>query len=365
MQREFRLRSIELYNMFNYRGRHVIDFTAERPGNIFLFNIQNGGGKTSLFLSIKWGFYGSDSGIVYEKDGIRLSNKDFMNQDERSEGRFHVKISFTYDGRYMELRRECPDFNSDKTELTLKVDGEMERGAVAKAHVSQIVPSDYGDFFMFNGEVLQEIANNQKDTRKTDGVLKLLGLKQLNDLRDVLVTIQRSMTEDFKRISGADNQFEKYVQDLNNMTGKQDRLTARLASLRKDKERVQKEIWVLEEDRRRYNDVEGTLRSIDALNSQRRVVVQQRNEAVEYISGHSSNAFVLFLDEEIDALVEKLTERKRPLSQENRWKPPESDKYLELQQDVLEKHLEECPVCRRAVTSEVMSILERRLDKLR
>ena len=358
MQKEFRLQSIELYNMFNYRGRHVINFTADRPGNIFLFNIQNGGGKTSLFLSIKWGFYGSESGIVYEKDGIRLSNKDFMNQDERSEGRFYVKISFVYDGKYMELRRECSDFNSDKTELTLKVDGVMERDAVAKVHVSQIIPPDYGDFFMFNGEVLQEIANNQRDTRKTEGVLKLLGLKQLNDLRDILASIQRSMTEDFKRTSGADSQFEKYVQDLNRMTDKHDRLTSKLESLRKEKERVQNEILTLEESRRRYNDIEGTLRSIDDLDAQKRVLERQKRDAVEYISGHSSNAFVLFLDEEIDALMEKLKERKRPLSQENRWKPPDSDKYLGLQQEMLEKHLEECPVCRQAVTPDVMHILE-------
>ena len=167
MPKEFRLSKIELYNIFNYRGKHTIDFSTERPGNIFLFNIQNGGGKTSLFLAIKWGFYGRDSGIEYIKDGVKLTNREFMNTDEQEEGRFHVKIAFTYDGREMELRRECPDYNSDDTMLTLKVDGIVERDQVARSHIAKIIPPDYGDFFMFNGEVLEEIANNQRDVTKS------------------------------------------------------------------------------------------------------------------------------------------------------------------------------------------------------
>lgn len=363
MQKEFRLQSIELYNMFNYRGRHVIDFTADRPGNIYLFNIQNGGGKTSLFLSIKWGFYGSDSGIVYEKDGIKLTNKDFMNQDERSEGHFHVRITFEYDGKSMQLRRECPDFNSNETKLTLKVDGMMEHDSVAKNHLSQIIPPDYGDFFMFNGEVLQEIANNQRDARKTDGVLKLLGLKQLNDLRDILASIQRGMTSELSKTSGADSQFRKYVDELNRLTEKQDRISAKLNGLKEEKKDTQNEIWSLEEERRRYNDVEGTIKSINELKKKYRDVERQRDNALSYICDHSIDAFVLFLTDEIDDLMARLVERKRPLQQENRWKPSESGKYLDLQQEILTEHLEKCPVCSGLITPEIKQIIEESIGK--
>lgn len=68
--REFKLCRISLTNIFNYRDDiiHRIDFTTDRTGNIFLFDIKNGGGKTSLFLSIKWGFYGFAPNVTYIKD---------------------------------------------------------------------------------------------------------------------------------------------------------------------------------------------------------------------------------------------------------------------------------------------------------
>lgn len=194
--KEFKLLEIELHNIFNYRGRHVIDFRTDSKGNVFLFDIKNGGGKTSLFLAIKWAFYGFDSGVKYIKDGIKLTAEDFINQDERANGGFHARIRFLYDGKEMRLRRDCPDYRSDRTKLTLEVDGTYESDAVAKEYISQIIPPDYGDFFMFNGEILNDMVINQKSKEKVDGVLKLLGLKQLNDLRDILKTIKDGLDSD-------------------------------------------------------------------------------------------------------------------------------------------------------------------------
>lgn len=184
--KEFKLLEIELFNVFNYRGHHKIDFRTDSRGNVFLFDIKNGGGKTSLFLSIKWGFYGFGNGVKYDKDGAKLSAEDFMNQDERDSGVFYVRIRFEYDGVEMCIRRECTDYRNNKIRLTLEIEGRRnETDAVAEEHISQMIPPDYGDFFMFNGEVLNDIAMNQRSKEKVDGVLKLLGLKQLSDLRNL------------------------------------------------------------------------------------------------------------------------------------------------------------------------------------
>ena len=356
--KEFKLIRIELYNVFNYRGRHTIDFSTDRPGNIFLFNIQNGGGKTSLFLAIKWGFYGRDSGIEYVKDGVRLTNRDFMNQDEREEGSFRVRITFEYDGKEMELRRECPDYRSEDTVLTLKVGGMMERDNVAKTHIAQIIPPDYGDFFMFNGEVLQEIANNQRDVRKTDGVLKLLGLKQLNDLKEELSSIQRTMTSEFSRMSGAGDEFKRLTGELERLSEKYDRWNTKLDKDRKSYEQLQNEIRELEEERRRYANVQGTIDKLESLKKDLRSDEEKQRYVTEYIRNHSENAFVIFLEDDIDAAIKRIEEKKDELIRANRLMPSgSSGKYLEAQEDILTKHLEECPVCRAAVTPETIVIL--------
>lgn len=360
MQKEFRLQRIELCNVFNYRGKHNIDFNTGRDGNIFLFNIQNGGGKTSLFLAIKWGFYGRDSGIEYIKDGIRLSNKDFMNQDAMDENGFHVKIWFDYDGRQMELRRECPDFRSENTVLTLKVDGVMERDNTARTHVAQIIPPDYGDFFMFNGEVLQEIANNQRDVRKTDGVLKLLGLKQLNDLKDELSTIQRGMSAELSRMSEAGSQFSQLNEELSRFNDKYDRITKKLEQLREELNKVQGRIWQLEEDRRSYSNKQSTIESLERLKGERESKQGDLKYISKYIREHSEEAFILFIKDDIDGLLSKLKDEKISLTRENRCgkEVHTPGKYLEAQQDIVKAHLMECPVCRSAITPDILKAIE-------
>lgn len=50
MGKEFVLTSITLYNMFNYRKKHKIDFTGGRDGNVFLFDVKNGGGENITVL---------------------------------------------------------------------------------------------------------------------------------------------------------------------------------------------------------------------------------------------------------------------------------------------------------------------------
>lgn len=359
MPKEFRLSKIELYNIFNYRGKHTIDFSTERPGNIFLFNIQNGGGKTSLFLAIKWGFYGRDSGIEYIKDGVKLTNREFMNTDEQEEGRFHVKIAFTYDSREMELRRECPDYNSDDTMLTLKVDGIVERDQVARSHIAKIIPPDYGDFFMFNGEVLEEIANNQRDVRKTDSVLKLLGLKQLNDLMGELSSIQRAMTSEFSKISNVGSEFSHLNEELGRLSDKYERIKSTLDTRTAERDDVQNTIWTLENERRKYSNIQGTIESIETKKRQIREKKEEREYASSYIRNHASGAFVLFLTDNIDGIVDKLEIEKSELVRENRRMPnASSGKYLETQKDIVSEHLMQCPVCKSMITPDTLQAIQ-------
>ena len=195
MGKKFILKKIVLYNIFNYRKKNTIDFQTDKKGNIFLFDVENGGGKTSLFLAIKWGFYGNDSSVEYIKDGEKLTNKDFINIYEiDSDNRFYVEIYFDYDDNDYVLMRECKNPRINESELVLKKNGHVYSGVDAKRMTNDMIPPDYGEFFMFNGETLQDIANNQRSTKKIDGVLKLLGLKQLSDLETTLNEVKRNIT---------------------------------------------------------------------------------------------------------------------------------------------------------------------------
>lgn len=363
MRKEFRLKSIELYNVFNYRGRNVIDFTTDRDGNVFLFNIKNGGGKTSLFLGIKWGFYGFDSNIIYEKDGVRLRASDFMNQDEREEGRFMVKINFLYDGQHMELRRECPDYRSDGTKLTLRVQGIMESGAKAREHVAQIIPPDYGDFFMFNGEVLQEIANNQRDSFKAESVQRLMGLRQLNELSMVLKSVQRSMSDEFSAIKGVGSEVSELMSELERLQDKDSRLKGKRVEIEGKLEESRRRIGDLEERRRSYGDIEAATDRLTTLRKKEGALMSERESLMSDISQRCSSAYLIFIEEDIAGVKQKLDEKVSSIESEMRSIPGNKGEYLHLQSRIIKQHLNECPVCGSMISDEAMSLLESIVEK--
>lgn len=363
MGKEFVLNSITLYNVFNYRKRHVIDFTGGRPGNVFLFDVKNGGGKTSLFLSMKWGFYGFDSGVTYVKDGVILHAKDFMNQDEQDEGFFRVTIEFDYDGDHMQLRRSCPDYHSERTELTLTINGMTVHGDQAKELVMRILPPDYGDFFMFDGETLQKIASQQGDRNKTDNVMKLLGLNQLRDLRAYLQSIQKAISAEFTQGKTANSELTNLTAELDRLQEKEERVGTRLEGLRQQQSELITKISQLEEKRRLYCNVQSTVDEITKKKGELRAMEQKQESTRSYIKEHSKDAFMLFMEPEIRQLSQKYEDEMTRLRRESKTDRRVSNEFVHIQSNILMEHMEQCPVCHSLLNEEALQYLAELVDQ--
>ncbi len=357
MGKEFVLTSITLYNMFNYRKKHKIDFTGGREGNVFLFDVKNGGGKTSLFFSMKWGFYGFDSGVSYVKDGLTLKAKDFMNQDEREEGSFRVVIEFDYDGDHMQLRRSCPDYRKEDTELTLTVNGMAEQGQKAKEHVMRILPPDYGDFFMFDGETLQKIASQQGDRNKTDNVMKLLGLNQLRDLKNNLQSIQKAISGEFSRVETSNSGVLELTKELDRLQNKQETVGQKLAQMREDKATIGAQISTLEEKRRLYSNLISTVDEITVKRGELTAEENRRKELRKQISECAQDAFMLFMEPDVKELIGKYEAEMSRLRMESYTDRRVSNEFLHIQSNIVKEHMESCPVCSSILTDDVFQYL--------
>lgn len=362
--KEFKLLEIELYNVFNYRGRHVIDFRTDSDGNVFLFDIKNGGGKTSLFLAIKWAFYGFDSGVKYEKDGIKLTAGDFINQDERSNGGFHARVRFLYDGKEMRLRRECPDYRNGRTVLTLEVDGLNESGDDAKGHISQIIPPDYGDFFMFNGEILNDMVINQRSKEKVDGVLKLLGLKQLNDLRDILRSIKDGLNDDHYRSVQKNNDLPEIRNQIKIKTEDLSKVKANLIKNDEERKSLQEEIMKLEESRRALSDVEGLMGKISVKSSRKSELSGLIDGTISAIEKNSSNAFLLFIHNDLKDLIARLEEERSEIIREQNTSKVKLNEFSHIQESILAEHLMQCPVCKSVLSVEQIAEMQRMIGEM-
>lgn len=357
MTKEFILHSITLYNMFNYRNKHTIDFTGGKPGNVFLFDVKNGGGKTSLFFSMKWGFYGFDSGVSYVKDGVTLHAADFMNQDEREEGSFRVIIEFSYDGKQMKLRRSCPDYHSEKTELTITVDGMVERDERAKEIVMKILPPDYGDFFMFDGETLQKIASQQGDRNKTDNVMKLLGLSQLRELKSHLISIQKAISTEFTGMQNANAHAKGLMDELSRLQDKEKRVGEKLEAMRKRDSEIREQIFKLEEERRRYSNIQSTIKEIAVKKGELKAAELELEHIRGYIRENSQNAFMIFMEPDVRRLVDKYEGELKRLKRESNVDRRVNNEFVHIQNRMLTEHMESCPVCSSLLTDEIIQYL--------
>ncbi len=357
--KEFRLMRIDLYNIFNYRGKHTIDFTPRKDGNIFLFDIKNGGGKTSLFLSIKWGFYGDS--IRYIKDGKVLKHEDFMNQDERSEGRFYVKVCFEYDGKYMELYRDCKDFRAGISELHVKVDGMMLHDEKAKDLISQIVPSDYGDFFMFNGEVLQDIANSQNDDLKRQSVMRMLGLKQLEDLRDILRSIKGGYDTEFQRIVSSGKKEQGVLVEIQRLEDKKSEYSKLRDTIDYDLSQIRSRIYVLEEERRNCANLEKNVDELSKVTQEVQKLKSKIDSNRAYLSTSSQYVYMLFLNKDVRALIGKYELKRASLQADNRRATGGSTDYLSEQEHMVLNHIRKCPLCLSELSDEELGAINQYL----
>ena len=150
IDRRFILKSVTLFNFYNYLGRHTIEFNTDTDKNIYLFSMENGSGKTSLFHAIKWGFYGKK--FDYKKTGEKMTYNDFMNYyADKNEG-FSVSIHFEYDGKNIIATRVCSKPSSSRDVLTLNIDGVVYPEPDSNRLLNQFVPANYGSFFMFDGD---------------------------------------------------------------------------------------------------------------------------------------------------------------------------------------------------------------------
>ena len=105
MTDDFVLSRMKLHNYYLYKGDVTIDFSnKDASKNLFLFVFPNGGGKTSLYHAIKWGFYGNK--FKYYKENKEMKPVNMINTyaDENGEG-FFVEIEFFVNGDKYRLRR--------------------------------------------------------------------------------------------------------------------------------------------------------------------------------------------------------------------------------------------------------------------
>lgn len=172
--------SLKLHNWIAYKDAEIT-FATDKKKNVTLFRGNNMGGKTTIMRAIRWVLYGDTGDVrIYKKPS------DLLNKDSAQNNSFDVsvKLSLKVNGNQVDISRSLKPKKgvnkpSDKDyEESFNV---LENGkAIIEdnvKYIETIFDKDISDFFIFDGEKLQEyqkLSNNPKESQKLQETIEKL-----------------------------------------------------------------------------------------------------------------------------------------------------------------------------------------------
>jgi len=230
------LQSIEVENFGVFRGKHIFnlmpDFSENRP--IILFGGLNGSGKTTLFDGIKICLYGRPTFKEFrtkKQYNSYLSKKIKPLNPQRRKiyyGSIELKIEFNDFGvkDIYSVRRNWK-IDEDKVDETFRVlkNGQM-LGTIeqeySQAFVANLIPMGISDLFFFDGEKIQELAQDTVDNGFFKEALDtILGLDVIQTLKNDLkiYAYKQNASEDSQEIVEMIDGVHREIRDLDNILG--------------------------------------------------------------------------------------------------------------------------------------------------
>ncbi len=199
--------TIHIYNLFSYFHKQEIDLTApDGERNIAIITGRNGHGKTSLLTCLKLLFAGVTESLRRAVQRRRIPGKKqyivgvgddwwgIMNRRARRKGETNCGIRICWQesvGKVEAERSWILEGNQVYETLSIQADFLDERlidndeFGEASDFLARRLPPSYVDFFLFDGEQIQALAEANRDVQQQQ-MERLLGISGLDALRDAL-----------------------------------------------------------------------------------------------------------------------------------------------------------------------------------
>lgn len=210
-----RLNKLTLHNYSVFEGTCELCLEVRTPGkNVIIIGGKNGAGKTSVLEAVRLCLYGAQGinrkpGREYRNFLASKINRQALKASPNAKS--YVALEFVHDNNQrssvITVRRTWSE-GSDDDSLYLEVDGKelnLERDYWPD-YLNLMIPPGVAQFFIFDGEKIQEIAEEeQSDKTIVDGIKSLLGLDVFEHLQTDLEHYSRQRLQgDAKQANPAD-----------------------------------------------------------------------------------------------------------------------------------------------------------------
>ena len=286
-------KKMKLTNFRQFKDELEIIFSTDKEKNVTVITGNNGAGKTTLLQAFNWCLYGQ----VKLEDPDQLLNKSVASEMKIGEKKtVEVIISFEHLGNtytcrnYIDYMRNTEgnikklDENQIFT-ITDSLTGETKR--TNQNAIREIFPSDLSTYFLFDGERMQDLVDNQRIGRKDlyNAVTNLLGL---DVIRNGLTHLEKAKKE-FASEFVSDNSFR-----LNEINNEIRNIDIQLEEEAKRKEQYENELMELEKKQSKINEILKSNAGLKDLQNKRNEYAKQLERIEQDIENQKRDIFSSF-----------------------------------------------------------------------
>lgn len=271
-------RKIKLQNIKSYYGEHVIDFpTPVESRPIHLIGAPNGSGKTTLFQAITAGLFASQSDPMLRANYLSRGSDA---QEMSVEIEFEVEPKVYVLKRSWQRNRARPETSARSVTLRSSFQSDSGGPITDDEQITNLMdflmPYSISDFFLFDGEQIQEYTDASEESIK--GALeRLLGLHSYIQLRDDIENLEPDLRKDRNALDVGD--------DLSAGIKRRDAVQSHLRDIARQRPRVQRASSESEKDLRDLEESQDwIMSSLDPqLQAQRHELSQTRDRLADDI----------------------------------------------------------------------------------
>ncbi len=286
-------RKMKLHNFRQFKGDTELSFSTDKSKNVTVITGNNGAGKTTLLQAFNWCLYGQ----VKLENPDELITKEILSQIEIGEKeRVEVSLEFEHLKKIYTCRNYI-DYIRNTNSNIQKLDedrlftisdpdtGETKR--TDQNAIREIFPSDLSTYFLFDGERMQDLVDNQRAGKKdlSNAVKNLLGLDVLENAKFHLEKAKKEFETEF--VSDSSSRLSQINEELK-------LIDEQIEEEKRKKDNYENELIELERKQSKVNDILKSNAGLKDLQNKRNEYANQMQRIEADIEKKKTDIFKTF-----------------------------------------------------------------------
>jgi len=231
------IRSLTLENYRQYAGENEIKLQTEGDKTVNVIQGENGAGKSNILNAITLCLYGKESHLDETKDNelesypyVNRKALDEVGDNETAEGRIEITLGedepeYIFSRSFKTVKLNGGGFSSQYGDLQLKEKrgGDWKSVEHVSTRLNQILPVHVHQYFLFDGERLDEFFGEGYKDRVKDGLLDVSHIELLENGIDHLGSFEGDFEKELSDVGDAAErkrkEYENAKEKVNNLKG--------------------------------------------------------------------------------------------------------------------------------------------------